>query len=111
MVRHMTDKKALKIIKRYIELKIKVKERRFPITPLQYDSYMLIRNEFKKIKKEYKEAENKLKKDFEVLKILKSHFYKIEDGCRIDTIFLDIEQCDETDREECRKIKEWLENE
>lgn len=69
----MTDKKALKIIKRYTELKTRLEERGFPITPLEYDNYVLIYDELKNLKKEYKDAEKQLKKSLKILEMLRPH--------------------------------------
>lgn len=98
----MTDKKALKIIKRYIELKTRVEERHFPFTPLEYDNYMLVYDELKKIKKEYKEAEKQLKKSFEVLEILKTMIQQ-------NDVALTPKENWNISNEDVEKLKEWLE--
>lgn len=108
----MTDKKALKIIKRYIELKTRVEERHFPFTPLEYDNYMLVYDEIKKIKKEYKEAEKQLKKSLEVIETLRLHLINAGIGKFDNVVDNDIFHLKlNLIGKEYKQIEEWLKNE
>ena len=57
----MTYKNALKIIKRYIELKTKVEERSFCITGFDELRYNIVYDKLKEIEKKYEKSENKRK--------------------------------------------------